>query len=89
MESKWITIVETKFPERMNGKPKKTKTFYVLTKPDNVPLGLIQWYSPWRKYSFYPATGTIFERRCMLDIVQFMDDLMTEKKKKDQSKTPG
>lgn len=73
-ESKWITIEETTFGD------KKTKTFFILSKENRDVLGSIKWYGAWRKYSFFPADNTLFESQCMMDIVEFMNSLMEERK---------
>lgn len=70
--SKWIDFIE--------GHAKGvTKVFLVKTK-DGGHLGMIKWYSPWRKYSFFPEQHTIFETDCLSDIVSFIKDLMLDRK---------
>jgi hypothetical protein len=32
------------------------------------PLGTIKWYAPWRRYTFHPAAGTLFDAACLRDI---------------------
>lgn len=48
---------------------KKTRTWYVETQGGTV-LGFIAWYSPWRKYCFYPAANVLFEQDCLRDIAK-------------------
>ena len=77
-ESKWI-----RFDEIPNEK-KKTKTFEINTKDSNALLGHIKWYGAWRCYAFYPEPNTVFERTCMNDIQNFINNLMTQRKVKSQ-----
>lgn len=45
-------------------------------------LGLIKWYSPWRRYCFYPSNETIFDSKCLSNINDFIYSLMNERKNK-------
>lgn len=47
---------------------RKTPIYYVY---DNnaVHIATIKWYSAWRKFCFYPETGTIWDNKCLLDII--------------------
>ncbi len=35
-------------------------------------LGEVKWFSRWRKYSFYPEPGCVFEEVCLGDIADFL-----------------
>ena len=72
-EPKWITFV------LVDQKP-KTSVYEVRSKEGNIYLGQIKWYAPWRCYSFFPAPDTIFEKKCLGDIVNFINKLMYERK---------
>lgn len=39
---------------------------------DGILLGDITWFSRWRKYSFNPRVGTIYEETCLRDIAEFI-----------------
>ena len=75
VESKWIRFDLA--PEQLQ-KP-KTKVYWVHTKDWTDNLGTIQWYSPWRKYAFFPNEGCVFETQCISDIISFIKDLMEER----------
>lgn len=45
-------------------------------------LGVIKWYSPWRKYCFFPFDSTIFDISCMDEIQDKIKELTHEKKSK-------
>jgi hypothetical protein len=76
MESKWINFVECKDTG-------KTKYFNVVTK-DDIPfkLGEVKWFGRWRQYSFFPESNTVFEKQCLKDIINFIENLMLERKNK-------
>lgn len=60
----------------------KTKIWWVMTKGDNViKLGVIKYYSHWRKYSFFPEPRTVFEQDCLRNIAQFCEYQTTSHKK--------
>lgn len=76
---KWITIVEQDYAG-------KTRKFTVVTNDANkFILGEIKWYGPFRKYSFFPNGNTVFEATCMSGIVNFMNELMAERKHANQT----
>lgn len=70
--AKWIDFIETTPPAI------KTKRYSVLSKEKHY-LGEIKWYGPFRKYSFFPQSGTVFEIQCMTDIINFIK-FLTEKR---------
>ena len=67
--SKWIKF---KITPRLPGR--KTDIWFIETKDGNTTLGLVKWYSHWRKYCFIPAEDTIFEQDCLRDIASFIED---------------
>jgi hypothetical protein len=36
-------------------------------------VGRIGWYGPWRKYCFYALNGSVFDSKCLSEIVQFLE----------------
>lgn len=73
--SKWIN-----FSKEWDNGNKKTDTYLIETKDGNQCIGLIKWYAPWRKYSFFPNPNTVYETDCLKDIVSFIEKLMLERK---------
>ena len=60
----------------------KTQVFDVKSASADSVLGRIGWYAPWRKYTFIPIQSpVIFDRVCLLDITDFLQALMDERKK--------
>ena len=35
-------------------------------------LGYVKWFGRWRKYSFFPEEGSVFEEVCMREISDFI-----------------
>lgn len=60
---------------------KKTKVWRVIL--NNMLLGRIGWWSPWRRYTFFPEPRTLFDASCMQQLVVFITNQMYLRKKKD------
>ena len=58
----------------------KTKTWWVVNKYDDTHLGWIGWFVRWRKYSFFPKGGTVYEKDCLRDIADFCEEKTIEHK---------
>lgn len=59
----------------------KTDIYNVVTLNGVLKLGVIMWYSPWRKkYVFYPENDTLFDPNCLREIADFVEDLNQTKK---------
>jgi hypothetical protein len=41
-----------------------------------IGLGKISWYSPWRRYAFYPSPA-LFDSTCLQEVARFLDGQMT------------
>lgn len=54
---------------------RRTLTWLVSAKESGVPLGQIDWYSPWRRYVFEPEAGTLYEEDCLRVIAAFVENL--------------
>ena len=85
MEGKWINFL---FIEKSDSG--KTDIFKVVNKETNVSLGGIMWYGPWRKYAFFPNPDMVFESQCLMDITNFLNELMKKwkeekRRQKDES----
>ena len=62
---------------------KKTKTNVyglVSARDYDIDLGVVKWYAPWRQYCFFPDRDTVFSPGCIADIIQFIKELMDERK---------
>jgi len=63
----------------------KTDVWSVLTKAssqsegfEGLLLGKIKWFGRWRKYAFFPESGTLYEGTCMTEIVEFLKVVTNE-----------
>ena len=73
-ETKWMIITCIKDTG-------KTKIYELSPKDDHrIVLGHIQWFGRWRKYAFFPFSETVYETQCLTDIVNFLNELMDERK---------
>lgn len=74
MKPKYIKFKEV-------GDTGKTKIFDVIPTEDTTyTLGQVKWYSPWRKYCYFPYINTIYCPVCLGDIINFIKELMDERK---------
>jgi len=64
----------------------KTKRFEIISKSQNVDLGIIKWNPHWRQYCFYPSSDTLWSRDCLKNIQDFLNNLMIERKLNNRSK---
>lgn len=48
---------------------KKTDTWAVYS--SNVYLGTVKWYAQWRRYTFFPDQGTLFDSMCLSELAAF------------------
>lgn len=39
----------------------------------NFTMGLIKWYAPWRRYAFFPQSGTLYDAGCLTEIAAFLE----------------
>ena len=58
----------------------KTKRLVVVTK-EGERLGEIRWRGAWHQYAFFPDGDTLYERRCLRDLSDFLERLMAERKR--------
>lgn len=63
------------------GRGRGTHLYEVRAREDGTCLALIQWYGPWRTYVLQPKNSSIWESRCLRDIVAFLEELQRERKK--------
>lgn len=57
----------------------KTDYYAVQTKSHEA-IGVIKWYSRWRRYCFFPDEGTLYDSKCMKNIADFMQSIMDARK---------
>lgn len=52
---------------------RKTNLWRVQTNDGGV-LGSVEWYGPWRQYTFNPMPGTTFNSTCLMDLAMFLGE---------------
>lgn len=66
--SKYIKIIETETNM-------KTKVWCIINKKYKETLGIIYYYAPWRKYVFKPGTDTVWDCKCLEEIINFIEEI--------------
>ena len=59
----------------------RTTVWWVRSLANESHLGEVRWYAPWRRYTFWPASGSIFDSACLNEVVGLMDEAMAARKK--------
>lgn len=72
---KYLQFIEFPFPSG------KTKRFEVKNLSGE-SLGWVHWRSAWRRYVFGVYKVAEFDAGCLKEIIDFLDQLMNERKKK-------
>jgi hypothetical protein len=74
--AKWISF-------KLNDRRLKarTDTWEVWNAAEASHLGQVRWFSPWRKYCFFPAGGTVFEEVCLRDLAEFVESQTLQHRK--------
>ena len=58
------------------------------TDDGNEGIGWVRWYGPWRQYSFFPASLTVFEKSCLRDIADFSEQLTKDHREANRGNGP-
>lgn len=58
---------------------RKTGIVMVRSARSITELGMIRWYSPWRRYTFWPTHYTLFDSGCLKEIMEKIDSMMKER----------
>ena len=60
---------------------RKTPIYYIFEHNTNC-IGEIKWYAPWRKFCFYPDKDTVWDSKCLTDLLEQLDKINLEYKEK-------
>lgn len=58
-------------PNRVLARGKRTSVWDVRSRSRGDLLGRVQWYGPWRQYTFWPEAGVIFNPGCLDELAEF------------------
>lgn len=74
IESEFIYISKVELPKR------KTPIYklYSMSNHD-IKLGEIKWFGAWRQYCFFPEGDTVFDRKCLTYINNFLEEVNKKK----------
>lgn len=59
----------------------KTKVWACVSNRGDATLGEVKWWAAWRQYCFLPRPAGVFNRGCLEDINDFINQAMKEHKK--------
>ncbi len=62
---------------------RKTKIINIDSARSGDPLGEIRWHGPWRQYTFWPESNTIWNPGCLSSVMEVIAALMAERRLKD------
>ena len=74
LESEFIYVEKVELPKR------KTPIYKLFSMSNHdIKLGEIKWFGAWRQYCFYPEENTIFDRKCLTYINNFLEEVNKKK----------
>jgi hypothetical protein len=73
-----VTFIDIREAEAPRGA--KTRRWTVHATRGGAQLGIVQWWSGWRRYAFQPCLPTAFEEVCLREIAGFVEDRTAEHK---------
>ena len=74
IESKFIYVSKVELPKR------KTPIYKLYSMQNkDIFLGEIKWFGAWRQYCFFPEGDTIFDRKCLTYINNFLEEVNKKK----------
>jgi len=59
----------------------KTTVWSCRNNNSEIELGVIKWHPSWRQYCYFPTVQAVYSKGCLIDISDFIDKLMNERKK--------
>ena len=73
-KGQYFYIVESYIEKR------KTPILDILVEDEDGPflLGEIKWFGAWRKFCFYPSSDTVWDNKCLQELVNFLNDYNKE-----------
>lgn len=55
-------------------KGRKTPIYHIINNSMRINIGCIKWFAPWRKYCFYPGSGTVYDNKCLQQILNLLNE---------------
>ena len=47
--------------------------YRILNNKNDAQLGILSWYTPWRQFVFSSQPECVFNKACLLDVIDFID----------------
>ena len=66
-QTQYFIVYETYYPKR------KTPILNIVSK-DGSELGEIKWFGRWRKFCYYPYSNTVWDNKCLTNLVTFLNE---------------
>lgn len=83
-----FTKYETQYftAERLDPiKNRKTPIFIIYSNTGElIELGMIKWHGAWRKFCLFPNSNTLWDNKCLEDVINLLNTLNTWWKTKDK-----
>lgn len=62
-------VIEQRGSEVFSGRP----VYRIFNRRSGAQLGILSYYSPWKEYVFSSREDCVFNRSCLLDVLNFLD----------------
>lgn len=76
MTSRWVHF---QMEDRRAGA--KTDVWHVWNIGGSIHLGVVKWFTHWRRYVFHPGPGMVFDVGCLRDLAEFLEAETVKQKK--------
>lgn len=60
------------FEELPTEAARRTKIWRVSSRTTSIVLGFVRWFPHWRKYTFIPEAGMVFDASCLHELSDFV-----------------
>ena len=68
MKCEYFVVARTKQSNR------KTPIYFIVNKEEDC-IGEIKWYGPWRKFCFYPDKNTVWDSKCLNEVIEVIQQV--------------
>ena len=69
MPNKYFCIIK----EEIEGR--KTPIYHIINNKTADEIAVIKWYGAWRKYCLFPNQETIWDNKCLVQIIDFLNKI--------------
>lgn len=65
-----------------NLKGRKTPIYHIISRLSKDEIGQIKWYGAWRKYCFFPNGDTVWDKKCLDSVCDWLLEVNTPVEKR-------